>query len=192
MSAADKDNKTILYTVCLVVFLLAGRSALCAQDKRVIDNALTPVSSTYKQGMKSPVSGLGTPPTLASMLSILGNRQGIGLEKAGLTVFSTDSSARMDSLRARSQLEAPAFSVARDSVVEDFSNGKTMLYYYGDVKVTYGNLEIAAEYMEYDADSKIVFATGVIDSTGVMQGKPVMKEGKNNYVMESVYYNFSS
>ncbi len=192
MSAADKDNKTILYTVCLVVFLLAGVTSLCAQDKRVIDNALTPVSTSFRQGRKSPVTGLETSPTLASMLSILGSRLGTGQEKTGVTLFSTDSSARMDSLRARSQFEAPAFSVARDSVVEDFSNGKTMLYYYGDVKVTYDNLEITAEYMEYDADSRTVFATGVIDSTGVMQGKPVMKEGKNNYVMESVYYNFSS
>ena len=46
--------------------------------------------------------------------------------------------------------------------------------------------------MEYNADTKTVFATGIIDSTGVMQGKPVMKEGNNNYEMESVYYNFTS
>ncbi len=147
MSAADKDNKTILYTVCLVVFLLAGVTSLCAQDKRVIDNALTPVSTSFRQGRKSPVTGLETSPTLASMLSILGSRLGTGQEKTGVTLFSTDSSARMDSLRARSQFEAPAFSVARDSVVEDFSNGKTMLYYYGDVKVTYDNMEIKSEYM---------------------------------------------
>ena len=117
-----------------------------------------------------------------------------GLEQAavGFAVAGLDSLARLDSIRAHTQLEAPAFSTARDSVVEDFRDGKTMLYYYGDVKVTYDNMEITAKYMEYNADTRTVFATGVIDSTGVMQGKPVMKEGNNNYEMESVYYNFTS
>lgn len=116
------------------------------------------------------------------------------MEKAevGLSQIDLDSLARMDMIRSRTQLDAPAFSVARDSVVEDFTQGKTMLYYYGDVKVIYGNMEITAEYMEYDADARTVFATGVIDSLGTMQGKPVMKEGNNQYEMESVYYNFGS
>ena len=50
-----------------------------------------------------------------------------------------DSIARVDSLAAvdsvnmlkKSSLEAPAFTAARDSIVEDFSDGKRLIYYYG-------------------------------------------------------------
>ena len=46
------------------------------------------------------------------------------------SLFRADSIARQDSLNllSKSSLEAPAFSVAKDSVIEDFSNGKRMIY----------------------------------------------------------------
>ncbi|MEG2320387.1 MAG: putative LPS assembly protein LptD, partial [Bacteroidales bacterium] len=97
-----------------------------------------------------------------------------------------------DSIRLRGSLEFPVFSTARDSIVEDFSNGKKMIYYYGDVNVTYDNMEMKADYMAYDMDAKTVFAKGLPDSTGTIAGKPVMKEGQGSYEMESVYYNFGS
>ena len=89
-------------------------------------------------------------------------------------------------------LEMPVFSEARDSVIEDFSSGKKMIYYYGDVKVTYGNLSIKADYMEYNIDDETVFASGVPDTAGVLQGKPEMTENDKAYAMEAVHYNFKS
>jgi len=86
----------------------------------------------------------------------------------------------------------PAFSGAKDSIIEDFSNGKKIIYYYGDVTVTYGNLELKSAYMEYNLDTKTVYAAGVKDTAGILQGKPVMKEGASEYTMETVYYNFDS
>ncbi len=99
---------------------------------------------------------------------------------------------KSDTLTKKSQIDFPAFSVARDSIVEDFRNGRKMIYYYGDVKVNYENIELTAEYMEYDLDSKTVFATGIKDSTGAVIGRPVLTEGSSKYEMEKVYYNFAS
>ncbi len=67
-----------------------------------------------------------------------------------------------------------------------------MIYYYGDVTVTYENMEIKAEYMAYNVDTRIVFASGVADTTGTMIGEPVMKEGGKEYAMKTLNYNFSS
>ncbi len=115
--------------------------------------------------------------------------------------FQRDSVARADSLHradslsmlGKSSLERPAFSGARDSIVEVFTEGKRMVYYYGDVKVTYQNMELTAEYMEYDMNTGEVFATGVIDPvTGELTGTPVMKQGNDTYEMEKVRYNFNS
>lgn len=103
-----------------------------------------------------------------------------------------DTLLHKDTLVNNSSLEFPVFSTARDSTIEDFSDGKKMMYFYGDVKVTYDNMEITADYMAYDMDSRTVFAKGLPDSTGTIAGKPVMKEGAGSYEMESVYYNFGS
>lgn len=100
------------------------------------------------------------------------------------TILTAADSAQM------STLSEPVFSVARDSIVED--NQKKMMYYYGDVTVTYGDISIKADYVAYNMESRTVFAKGLPDSTGVIVGKPVMEEGSSKYEMESVYYNFAS
>ena len=111
-----------------------------------------------------------------------------------------DSIARVDSLAAadsismlrKSSLEAPAFTAARDSIVEDFSDGKRMIYYYGDVSVTYGNMKLTADYMEYDLNTQTLYARGTKDTTGVSTGLPVMEQGGKSYTMEEVRYNFNT
>ncbi len=92
----------------------------------------------------------------------------------------------------KSSLEAPVFSQGRDSTIYDMSGQDRKVYYYGDVTVTYGNMELKAEYMEYNTADRTVYACGVKDSTGTVIGAPVMKEGEQNYTMESIYYNFDS
>ena len=111
-----------------------------------------------------------------------------------------DSTHRADSIAARdslemlkkSSLEAPAFTTARDSVIEDFSNGKRMIYYYGDVTVTYGNMKLTADYMEYDLASSTLYARGTTDSQGNTVGTPVMEQGPQKYTMQEVRYNFNT
>ena len=111
-----------------------------------------------------------------------------------------DSTHRADSIAARdsmemlskSSLEAPAFTTARDSVIEDFSDGKRLIYYYGDVSVTYGNMKLTADFMEYDLATSTLYARGTKDSTGVITGQPVMEQGGKSYQMEEVRYNFET
>jgi len=108
-------------------------------------------------------------------------------------VAKDTSALKPDSLaRKKASITMPAYSGAKDSIVEDFSNGKRIIYYYGDVTVRYGSLELKAAYMEYNLDTKTVFASGIKDTAGVLQGKPKMKEGSSEYEMETVYYNFVS
>ena len=111
------------------------------------------------------------------------------------SVMRADSLHRADSLAllSKSSLELPAFSGARDSIVEVFTDGKRMVYYYGDVTVSYQNVELTAAYMEYDMNTGEVFAQGVQDpETGEWTGLPVMKQGSDQYEMEKVRYNFNS
>ena len=105
------------------------------------------------------------------------------------SLFRADSAALMKS----SSLRAPAFSAARDSVVENFSDGQRMIHYYGDVKVKYQNMELTAERMDYDVTTGVVHAYGVYDSlTADWKGRPVMSEGGKVYNMEELRYNFNT
>lgn len=97
-----------------------------------------------------------------------------------------------DTAQNQASIDFPVFSTARDSIVEDFTNGKRMIYFYGDVSVKYNNMEIKSDYMAYDVESKTVFAKGLPDTSGVVVGQPVMTQGETSYEMESVYYNFDS
>lgn len=110
------------------------------------------------------------------------------------SIARADSIFRQDSIAMlrKSSLEAPAFTTARDSIIEDFSDGKRLIYYYGDVSVTYGNMKLTADYMEYDLSTSTLFARGTKDSTGVITGMPVMEQGGKSYEMEEVRYNFET
>ncbi len=110
------------------------------------------------------------------------------------SIARADSIFRIDSLAMlkKSSLEAPAFTTARDSIIEDFADGRKIIYYYGDVTVKYGNMELTADYMEYDLNTSTLFARGTKDTTGVITGMPVMKQGNATYEMEEVRYNFNS
>ena len=117
---------------------------------------------------------------------------GITGKNADTLAVQQDTLAK-DTLPNNSSLEQPIFSGGKDSIVKDFDvDGRKMIYYYGDVKVSYGDLELSSEYMAFDVDSKTVFAKGLPDTSGTIKGRPVMKQGNKQYEMESVYYNFNS
>ena len=135
-----------------------------------------------------------------------GAAYGVRIEKKvtppdSLTLARRDSLHRADSLHrvdsvamlGKSSLERPAFSVAKDSIVEDFSNGQRKIYYYGDVTVKYQDMELTADYMEYDMKTGIVYAKGRYDEENdEWVGRPVMKQGEKTYNMQEVRYNFNS
>jgi len=110
------------------------------------------------------------------------------------SIHRADSIARRDSIDmlSKSSLDAPAFTAARDSIVEDFSNGKKIIYYYGDASVQYGNMKLTADYMEYDLNTQTLYARGTKDTSGVITGAPVMEQGGKSYEMEEVRYNFET
>ena len=118
-----------------------------------------------------------------------------------LELARRDSIARADSLFKRdslamlknSSLTQPAFSTARDSIVEVFTDGSRKIYYYGDVTVEYQDIKLTAERMEYDLNTGVCYAHGVLDTlTGEWIGRPVMTQGGKTYNMAEVKYNFNN
>lgn len=106
-----------------------------------------------------------------------------------------DSTSRADSLFLldKSSLTKPAFSGAKDSIRQDFSNGQRKMYYWGDVEVSYENIKLKADYMEYDMSTGTVYARGTYDSLAQeWKGQPEMTQGSQTFNMEEVRYNFNT
>ena len=106
-----------------------------------------------------------------------------------------DSTSRADSLFLldKSSLTRPAFSGAKDSIRQDFSNGQRKMYYWGDVEVSYENIKLKADYMEYDMSTGTAYARGTYDSLAQeWKGQPEMTQGSQTFNMEEVRYNFNT
>lgn len=129
--------------------------------------------------------------------------EGIDTLRAGLdstasrrdSLRRADSTSRADSLSLleKSSLTRPAFSGAKDSIRQDFSNGQRKMYYWGEVEVSYENIKLKADYMEYDMATGTVYARGTYDSLSrEWKGQPEMTQGKQTFSMDEIRYNFNT
>ena len=96
----------------------------------------------------------------------------------------------VDTTAKENVLDSPVKYEAKDSIVFDYRNSRAHLY--GDSKVNYQNLELDAEEIDISLDSSLVYAAGRKDSTGVVQGKPLFKQGTDEYEPDKIAYNFKT
>ena len=171
MSVTEKKQKAVRVRHSKYIFVLL--IILCqvfVAKAQVVDTLAAPIppESRLDTILPPPDSLMALPDSLMALPDSL--------------MAAKDSTSRPR--RPKSALERPAFSAAKDSVIEDFSNGRRVIYYYGDVSVKYGKTEITADYMAYDLDHNIVYARGTKDYQNQWKGMPVMKDGKSEYKMD--------
>lgn len=92
--------------------------------------------------------------------------------------------------RSKNALDLPVNYSAKDSITFDYVRSRANLY--GDGKITYQNLELEAEIINIAIDSSLVHATSRTDSTDNVIGKPLFKQGSDEYEPDSISYNFKS
>lgn len=98
---------------------------------------------------------------------------------------------RTDTLPTKVEKKSPITDVinyqAQDSLVFFGVNNANL---YGQGKVTYQNIELDADYIRMNMDSSLVYATGLPDSTGKDNGRPIFKQGSESYESTRLRYNF--
>ena len=72
----------------------------------------------------------------------------------------------------------------------DIVNKKVVLV--NAAKVNYGEIEIKADSIVFDMKTNLLFAVGRMDTTGKISGKPVFKEGAQEYEADTLTYNFKT
>ena len=84
----------------------------------------------------------------------------------------------------------PVSYSAEDSITFDYARSRANLY--GASKVNYQNLELEADIIRISIDSSLVHATGRTDSVGNVTGKPLFRQGQDEYEPDSMSYNFKT
>ena len=157
-----------LCAVLLAFLLLAGGVSLWAQEPDSLQ-VQPPPDSLFQQRDTLPME----------RDSLYQERDSLSVE--GDTLF----------VQPKGMIDRPAFSSARDSVMEDLE--RNIIYYFGDVTATYQDMELKADYMAYNTKLNVVYAKGTRDTiTNTITGRPVMTTGGKNYEMDEVYYNFNT
>ncbi len=123
------------------------------------------------------------------------NVSGTDLELLPDTVPLSDMSLATDSVSAQDTakatvLEAPIVYNATDSIIVSLDGQKVFLYKNG--VVTYQSIELKADYIELDLNSKEVYAEGIPDTAEVVQGSPVFKDGTDEFECKTLRYNFET
>ena len=87
-------------------------------------------------------------------------------------------------------IEAPITYVADDSIVVSFDGQKVFMY--KNAKINYQDIELTADFMILDLETKEIYAEGTRDSTGNPVGKPVFQQGSERFESKTLRYNFQS
>jgi lipopolysaccharide assembly outer membrane protein LptD (OstA) len=73
-----------------------------------------------------------------------------------------------------------------------FSNTTNKIFMYENAEVKYKDIELKAQYIELNRDSNLIYAIGKPDSTGTIVGKPIFKQGDQEFEADELKYNFKT
>ncbi|MGB0778043.1 MAG: putative LPS assembly protein LptD [Flavobacteriaceae bacterium] len=104
--------------------------------------------------------------------------------------MAKDSIANDSIAPKKEVLDAIITHTAKDSIVEDVLGKKIRLYNEGHVQ--YGDIDLQAGFIEINYDTSIITAKGVKDSLGEYTQLPVFKQGREESVQDSLFYNFET
>ena len=130
---------------------------------------------------------------LDSLKAQFDREHGIESNQSKAIQWNDSVAAAEDSIqksKKKSALDAPVVYTAKDSMTF-FMDTKTA-YLYGSADVKYQNIDLTSENIHMNMDSSTVHATYGLDSLGNMYGKPIFKEGSDEYKTKTISYNFKT
>lgn len=113
--------------------------------------------------------------------------------KDSLSTVQNDSTLAVDSTQKQknsSGLEAEVKYQAQDSIVFDLRQKGARLY--GQAQVDYQTIQLKAATIEQNWATNQVIATPSADSTGKLIGKPIFKDGDQEFESQRMVYNFKT
>ncbi|GGK59393.1 putative LPS assembly protein LptD [Rufibacter glacialis] len=103
-----------------------------------------------------------------------------------LVVTPKDTAA----VKKRGDIETTINYKAKDSIRYDAVS--QIMYLYGDAHIDYGEVALDAAFIQINWKTSIIDAEGMKDSAGVLQNKPLFKNGAETYQAERMSYNYKT
>ncbi len=110
-------------------------------------------------------------------------------ELSDSTLAAVSDTTRKDSSKVVS-VDSPVKYQSNDSLVFEIDSQKIYLYNQG--QVNYQSIELKANYIAFDMSKNDIYAKGLPDSAGVLQGKPSFKDGGETFDSKDMTYNFKT
>ncbi len=76
------------------------------------------------------------------------------------------------------------------TLIQNSSGNKIIMSKNAQVK--YKDIDLKADYIELNRDSNLIYAVGKPDSTGAIAGKPIFKQGEQEFQADEVRYNYKT
>jgi hypothetical protein len=105
------------------------------------------------------------------------------------TVYKEQDSTNVKP-KPEAQIEDLIERSAVDSIVQDVIHKK--VYLYGKAYIKYQDIELKAERIEINFNNNTVIATGILDSTGAIVGRPEFQQGDQKFEADTIKYNFDT
>jgi len=124
---------------------------------------------------------------------LFGQSDSTAVEKGLVADTLSADTAAVDTIvsnREKSFLESEVNYQAEDSIINDVASRK--VYLYGQAVITYQDIRLEADRIEYDFSNYTVHAEGVQDTAGVWQGQPIFTQGESKFDAFAMDYNFKS
>lgn len=108
-----------------------------------------------------------------------------------VSAIKTDT-IKQDSLNVglSNELKSKVHYTADDSIVFEVDDQRVFLY--KNAQVNYEDVELKADFIRVNWSDKTVLASGMPDSTGKIAGRPVFKQGTDEFKSDTMRYNFDT
>lgn len=198
-------TRIFVLLMLLAVFCMVQTRPLSDFSRPALKGEADSVSTSMERGTEEDADSLHEDTaverpirklTVDSVLATYNEDSILTMLKEGRVVEVGVDSSKIDTVKhdtiavSKGALDEPVFYTAKDSITFDYAASRANLY--GEGKVNYQNLELTADLITMSMDSSLVHAMGREDSTGVVQGKPVFKQGDDGYEPDKISYNFKT
>lgn len=179
---------TILATACVVA---GGMSSVPARS--AVSTAVADTTADSVRGTADSIPYSAAPPTDSTRTDSTAATDTTGRMRMPSEGNAAADSTKADTLRPKKAgLDSPVEYEAKDSMVYDADS--KLAYLYGNATVHYLDMQLDAAKITMNMDSSLVHAEGRQDSTaeGGIDGKPVYKQGSDQYDSERMSFNFKT
>ena len=168
------------------LFLIGGKSFSYAQDTIVpTKKVVVQDSLSHEFSAKDTLVS-----NIVDSMAYTEIRDSLAVDSLNTDRGIVDSTNRRKYPNSENKIDTPVDYKARDSIIFDLKNKTAYLHQKGEI--LYENIELKSDYVVVNFDIQELYAEGVPDSLGEMEGEPIFVDGGKPYNSKTLRYNFKS